>query len=74
VGGVEEAAIDGVTGVLVEPHNPDALARAIASLLADKPRRDQMSEASKAEAQRRFGMDDWLDRTETVFREAQEAR
>lgn len=47
-GGMPDAIQDGVSGVLVPPSDPGALARAASSLLADDARRAQMSEAALA--------------------------
>jgi glycosyltransferase involved in cell wall biosynthesis len=49
VGGLPELVEDGVTGLLVEPDDPAALADAVAALLADHPRAVAMG----AEARRR---------------------
>lgn len=51
VGGVPDVVEDGVTGVLVPPRDPRALAGAICDLLADPERRASMSAA----AARRLG-------------------
>ena len=40
VGGIPEMVEDGVTGLLVPPHDPDALAAAIVRLLTDHPLAD----------------------------------
>lgn len=47
VGGVSEAVKDGVSGILVEPENPDALAKAIISLLGDRERMKEMGIAGR---------------------------
>lgn len=48
VGGLPEAVEDGVTGVLVPPSDPDALAAALAELLGDPERARAMGEAGRA--------------------------
>jgi starch synthase len=48
-GGLPELVEDGVTGLLVEPDDPSALAEAVTSLLADPAR----AEAMGMEARRR---------------------
>lgn len=47
VGGVPEAVSDGVTGALVPPEDPRALADALESLLADAERRAAMGAAGR---------------------------
>jgi glycosyltransferase involved in cell wall biosynthesis len=46
VGGVPEIVADGVTGRLVEPDRPDALAAALAALLADRPLAQRIGRAA----------------------------
>ena len=64
VGGLAEVVDDGVTGLLVEPGEPDALAAAVLEVLA---RRDAMSAAAR-KAARRFGADAYADRVEALIR------
>jgi glycosyltransferase involved in cell wall biosynthesis len=45
VGGIPEMVLDGVTGLLVPPHDPPALAAAIARLLTDHPLADTLARA-----------------------------
>jgi starch synthase len=64
VGGLAEVVDDGVTGLLVEPGEPKALASAILEVLA---RGDAMSDAARRAA-RRFGADAYADRVEAIIR------
>ena len=64
VGGLAEVVDDGVTGLLVEPGEPDALAAAVLEVLG---RRDAMSAAARQAAQR-FGADAYADRVEALIR------
>jgi glycosyltransferase involved in cell wall biosynthesis len=64
VGGLAEIVDDGVTGLLVEPGEPDALAAAVLEVLG---RRDAMSAAAR-QAARRFGADAYADRVEALIR------
>jgi glycosyltransferase involved in cell wall biosynthesis len=64
VGGLAEVVEDGVTGRLVEPGDPAALAAAVQEVLA---RRDGMSAAARAHAQQ-FGADAYADRVEALIR------
>ena len=57
VGGVPELVVDGETGLLIEPHDPDELAAAIDRLLADSEVRRQMGEAGRERTQGRFALD-----------------
>jgi len=50
VGGLPTAVLDGVTGVLVAPRDPAALAAAIQSLLDDPSRADALGAAGRAHA------------------------
>jgi D-inositol-3-phosphate glycosyltransferase len=56
VGGLREVVDDGVTGFLVEGHDPDDYARAMADVLRDPIRKAEMGE----EARRRAGRFTWL--------------
>jgi glycosyltransferase involved in cell wall biosynthesis len=55
---------DGVTGRLVEPGDPVALAAAVREVLA---RRGEMGAAARTHA-RRFGADAYADRVEELIR------
>src|SRR5437868_217442 len=46
-GGVSEIVVDGATGLLVPPSDAPAFARAVRSLLVDRPRRAAFSEAAR---------------------------
>jgi glycosyltransferase involved in cell wall biosynthesis len=64
VGGLAEVVEDGVTGRLVEPGDPVALAAAVREVLA---RRGEMGAAARTHA-RRFGADAYADRVEELIR------
>jgi glycosyltransferase involved in cell wall biosynthesis len=64
VGGLAEVVADGVTGALVEPGQPEALAKAVLDVLA---RRETMGTAAR-QAARRFGADAYADRVEALIR------
>jgi len=53
-GGSVEAIQDGVTGLLVDPTDPAALARALHELLSDPGRRAAMGEAGRRRVQEQF--------------------
>jgi glycosyltransferase involved in cell wall biosynthesis len=64
VGGLAEVVDDGVTGLLVEPGDPEALATAVLRVLAD---RAPMG-ARAREAAQRFGAEAYTDRVEALLR------
>jgi glycosyltransferase involved in cell wall biosynthesis len=64
VGGLAEVVDDGVTGLLVAPGEPQALAAGVLEVLE---RRDAMSGAAR-QAARRFGADAYADRVEALIR------
>ncbi|HEY8311042.1 MAG TPA: glycosyltransferase family 4 protein, partial [Gemmatimonadaceae bacterium] len=60
-GGVLELVVDGVTGILVPPRDPAALANAVSNLLSDAELRERMGAAGRHRVQTSF--------SPTVFRE-----
>lgn len=61
VGGMPEAVIDGVTGLLVSPGDPAALAAAITSILSDPAVALRMRHAALARFEQRFTMERMLE-------------
>lgn len=57
-GGTPEIVEDGLTGILVPPRNPRALAKGIIKLLDDKIKRVEMGEAGRKRAQALFRIED----------------
>ena len=55
------------TGLLVAPDDPDALADAVATLLADEPRRQQLGAAARRLAQERYSWDDIARRLSAIY-------
>lgn len=54
VRGCRQTVDDGVTGLLVPPRNPDALARALMQLIASKPLRERFGRAGREKAVAEF--------------------
>jgi len=73
VGGLSTAVSDGVTGVLVDGHDPADYASAIHVLLTDPVAREAMSQKAVRHAEC-FGWDVTADRTLDVYAEAITAR
>ena len=69
VGGIPAVVEDGVTGLLVPPRDPEALARALQALLADPERRRAMGRAGRVRCDRLFTMDRVAREVETVYTE-----
>jgi glycosyltransferase involved in cell wall biosynthesis len=67
VGGTPEAVEDGVTGLLVPPSDPQALATAIAEVLSDPVRAAAMGAAGREAVVARFGMDRMVHATEQLY-------
>jgi glycosyltransferase involved in cell wall biosynthesis len=56
VGGVGEVVVDGVTGTLVEPGNPAALAQALHGYMEDGSRRGKHGDAGRQRVGQRFSL------------------
>jgi len=69
-GGAPEVIVDGETGRLVPPRNPEALAAALEKLLRAAPvQRAAMGEAGRRRALEFFTLDRMVDETVAVYRE-----
>jgi glycosyltransferase involved in cell wall biosynthesis len=55
VGGLVDTVVDGATGLMVPPRQPDVLALALRQLLADEPRRRAFGAAGARRARSRYG-------------------
>jgi glycosyltransferase involved in cell wall biosynthesis len=67
VDGLVEVVEDGVTGLLVPPENPKALAEATLSLLSDPDRLIQMGQAGRKRTVEHFSLEKMLAGYETVY-------
>ena len=68
-GGPREIVVDGKTGVLVPPRDPDVLAAAIVALLEDPQRRAAMARAARARVAEVFDIRGHARAVEAVFDE-----
>jgi glycosyltransferase involved in cell wall biosynthesis len=69
VGGTPEVVLDGETGLLVPPRDPDALAAALKRLLADGELRARMGEAGYRRVAERFSADRMTERVLEIYDE-----
>jgi glycosyltransferase involved in cell wall biosynthesis len=67
VGGNVETVADGVTGLLVPPGVPAALAEAIGSLLADPARAAAMGRAGRRRAAERYSVGTMIEATQSLY-------
>lgn len=68
-GGPATLIQDGITGLLVDMTSPQALAKAIAGLIADPDRAAAMGAAGRGWAEPRLGLPAWVERFEAVLAE-----
>lgn len=69
IGGMDEAVVDGHTGVLVPPGDPAALASAIRALADDPARARRLGEAGRRRVRREFSADSMAGRVMAAYRE-----
>lgn len=69
VGGLPDVVEDGVTGILVPPRNPAALAEALASLASAPERRTAMGAAARRKVVPAFGLEAMVARIEALYEE-----
>ena len=67
VGGVPEVVVDGQTGLLVPPRDPEALAQAIITLLRNPGRARAMGEAGRKRVLEHFTVERMVAETERVY-------
>jgi glycosyltransferase involved in cell wall biosynthesis len=70
VGGLGELVVDGETGILVEPGDPEALRAAIDRLLADADLRRKLGEAGRQRIRDLCGWDTVVARTVAAYEDA----
>ena len=69
VGSIPEVVDDGITGFIVPPKDPDALASAITKLLRDDKLRKEMGESAYRKMEEELSWDKIADKTIEVYRE-----
>jgi glycosyltransferase involved in cell wall biosynthesis len=69
VGGIPEVIEDGVSGLLVPPRDPQALADAIVRLLTDHPFADTLARAGRVTVHERFCIERMVTALENVYDE-----
>jgi len=67
VGGVPEVIAEGETGLVVPPGDPQALAAAVGSLLADPERAVAMGERGRQRVAANFDVELMIERTKGVY-------
>ncbi|WP_062908150.1 glycosyltransferase [Mycobacterium avium] len=74
VGGIRDTVVDGATGRLVPPKDPDALGEAVAALLRDGRRGRTLGEAGGERARARYSWDRVAADTERIYERLSPAR
>lgn len=74
VGGIPEAVVDGVNGVLVPPGDADALAAGLRRLFDDEALRRQVADQARATIVSRFGTEVVMQQMAALYRELEQAR
>jgi len=67
VGGTPEVVVDGVTGLLVPPRDPAALAQAIIRLLRDPDLRRRMGRAGRRQIEQHFAIGETVRQVEALY-------
>ncbi|HKY31127.1 MAG TPA: glycosyltransferase family 4 protein [Candidatus Polarisedimenticolia bacterium] len=68
-GGLPEIVVDGSTGLLAPVRDPEALARALLTLLADRALASRLAGAAHRLVTSQFGADRMVERTAALYRE-----
>jgi glycosyltransferase involved in cell wall biosynthesis len=69
VGGIPDVIQDRVNGLLIEPGQPEALARAIVSILTDDVLRCRLREAARSDVRKRFSTESVIEDLAALYRE-----
>jgi glycosyltransferase involved in cell wall biosynthesis len=68
VGGIPEVVVDGETGLLIEPNNPQELALAIEKLLDNPELRIKMGKAGRKRVEEKFSWEKHIERLVEIYR------
>ena len=68
VGGTPEIILDGETGILVPPKDPEALARAVVELLNDPGKAGRLATSGRERVSRQFSLQSCIARHEQIYR------
>jgi glycosyltransferase involved in cell wall biosynthesis len=67
VGGIPEIILDGVSGILVPPRSPKAIAKALTTLIEDRGKATQYGSALKKKVSEEFSLDRMVQETTNVY-------
>lgn len=67
IGGTPESVVDGETGLLVDPNDPDQLAQAIVSLVQEPERRKEMGVAGYERAMQMFSVENYCRKVTVAY-------
>lgn len=74
VGGVLDIIDDNITGLLILPKDPDAIAASVMRLIKDKSLRNRLSAAAREKLRKEFTIDKMAQRTLAVYEELLESQ
>jgi glycosyltransferase involved in cell wall biosynthesis len=74
IGAISDAVVDGTTGLLLPPNQPETLAIAIDSLITDPERLKNYGLAARQRAETHFSLDGMINAMESVFQAASSTR
>jgi len=67
VGGNAEAVVSGKTGIVVPPHDPSSLGRAILQLVSNPQLRSKMADAARTRAGRDFAIESCVEKYDRLY-------
>lgn len=69
VAGIPELIVDGANGLLVEPRDPEALAKAIETVLIDRRLREELGRSARSQIVQKFNLKKNASRSAVYFRD-----